>query len=198
MHWRHLRLGGGDGHCSLAHVAAVERRVAGQIHERRGADRADEVAGVDHGPRAQQPRDRQLAAGDGHHHQRIAGKQFGTADHDEDQSQREAESCQQPRNAEWQSAGAGGRNRRQHCAEGDECAGQHREHEQARAVALRLGDAELLGLARHRVGQQRVEAAFGFVGGVGIRHGCKHSASAVSPGDFSLAAWPHPVREPAR
>ena len=74
--------------------------LAGQEHQQRGSDRADEIADIDDCPCAQHVAQRQLAGGPGHHHQIIAGEQFGAAEHDQDQPETEHDAGQEPAHAE--------------------------------------------------------------------------------------------------
>ena len=66
-----------------------------QIDKHCDADSADEIADVDNAQCAQNLASTHLAAGAGHDHQSVAGKQFGASDNDEDQPQREHKASQE-------------------------------------------------------------------------------------------------------
>jgi hypothetical protein len=69
----------------LSTTAATEPWPAGilarQEYQQCGADWADEIADIDDRPGAQHGDERQLAGGPCHHHQRVAGEQFGATEH---------------------------------------------------------------------------------------------------------------------
>jgi hypothetical protein len=90
-------LSGGDRQRGRSNRLVVERPPARQHHHRDDRQRADEVANVDDQPRAEQPYRRDLPARDRHHHQVVAGEQFGACDHDEDQAKRERDPGEPPR-----------------------------------------------------------------------------------------------------
>ena len=69
--------------------AAVERAGAGQVDEQRQARRADEVAGADDDPVAQDLGGADAPAGPGHGEQVVAGEELGAGDHHQQQAERE-------------------------------------------------------------------------------------------------------------
>jgi len=117
--------------------------LAGCEHKHRGRSCADEVADVDDPPIAQQPPERESTLRPCHDDQVVAGEELGARDDHKDQSKREHQSGQQPRDTERKCpGGARGRRRGKRGAKADESAGQDREHERPDRVELRLRGPE--------------------------------------------------------
>jgi hypothetical protein len=127
-------------------------------HDGGGAG-ADEVAGVDQRPIAQQAPAGESPVGPGEDDQAVSGEQLRPADQDQDQAERERDPAQEALGAEAQSA-LGDHHGVERRAEGDEGAGEDRQHQRRDGRERRLGHAgglDPLGDLGRRVGVEAVE-----------------------------------------
>lgn len=119
--------------------------VPGKEGERRGSDRADDVAEIDERPGTQQRPDRDAAARVSHHHERIAGEKLGAADDHKNHPQRKDQSGQQSRKTPGQVPGAG----------------QHAQDQDGQGIATGLRHPRNLTGYRHGGRQQRIDRVTG-------------------------------------
>ena len=71
--------------------------MSGQEHQTCQTGRAYKIRDANHGPVSQYLPSGEFAVGPGHHQQIIAGEEFGTRDHHQQQSEREANAAQHAR-----------------------------------------------------------------------------------------------------
>ena len=155
LHRRQRGLRLGDGERRLAECTVGEAVVAGEEDQRRGADRARDIAEIDDEPGAQQRGQSDAPAGPGHDHQCVAGEELGAADDHEDEAEREHEAGEEPRDPPGQRAGACQHHGHENGAQGDERAGEHAQGEQGPRIARRLARPRILAFAGHIGRQQR-------------------------------------------
>jgi len=161
-----------------AHRAVTELVLARGVHEERGCDCTDGVAGIDDAPVARDAAEADAPVGPRHDDQVVAREELRAACDDQQQAEAEDHSGSEPGEPERYVAGARGHDGGEHGAERDERAGQHRQHERAGGVEARLRDPEVGCPCGHRRRQWRVDGA-GWdrmwsvvaVGGLGSRRG---------------------------
>jgi len=141
------------GKCNVqrlqAQRALAERILLGQEHDDRCQDRADQVAGPDDGPVAQQLAGADLLCSPGHDDQVVAREQLCAGHDNEDEAEAEDEAAQQAVHAVWQRPAAGPHRSRIDRPRADEGAGQDRQCEHGQEVQVGLLDADRLSLVRH-------------------------------------------------
>ena len=122
------------------HLAATELPTPREPDHQHDGDGTHEVAGEHDGPVAQQLRDGDVSVDQAHHHEVVPGEELGASDDDQDQPERERQSCK-PSGGTEPELGPGPHDRRQHGTEGDEGAREDAEDEGREERPSCLGDS---------------------------------------------------------